>query len=193
VAHVEEKEKINCGGKVCGAGLNIVEIEPDGCILYCGRYSEQFPEAVVGRADDNDFLSLKQIRRHTDFIGLKSEVLKNTGCDICIASAICEHGCMAFHYSKFKEWGIRKDLVCDSTIPIYKYMTENEFEIIKSLYDNNKDKNGEYIFKETVLFKSIKTNNITVAKLQKAGISVEVDVNNNQSLIFKSINNKVEK
>ena len=39
---------------------------------------------------------------------------------------------MAFHYSKFGTWGIRRDLVCARFQPLMEYMLLHQKEIIKA-------------------------------------------------------------
>lgn len=130
--------KTNCADTFCGAGINIVEVEPDGNVYYCGRYSEADPEAYIEHVNDKDFLALRQIKRYFDFVENKQKVILEANCDTCIAKNICDHGCMAFHKAKFGTWGIRKDIVCPTYIELWKYMTENGHRILSGfLVDKN--------------------------------------------------------
>lgn len=123
----------NCGGKVCGGGVNIIELNPDGSLYYCGRYSGEFDDAYVMDIHDKDILSLKQIKRYTDFVEQKHYALLDAGCDTCYADAICDHGCMAFHYSKYGKFGIRTELVCPIHKSLYKWLSSHQVDLVKAL------------------------------------------------------------
>ncbi len=131
--------KTNCGSAFCGAGINIIEIEPDGRVFYCGRYSEDYDVAYVQPADQYDFLALHQIKRFIDFSYEKNLVIKDVGCDSCFAKSICDHGCMAFHYSKFQKWGIRTDLVCDIYKSAWMYLDKNAVGLFRGLVKTDKE------------------------------------------------------
>ncbi|MFW6002584.1 MAG: hypothetical protein ACOCQD_04525, partial [archaeon] len=91
--------------------------------------------------DDDEFLDMQSYKRYVDFLELKDEVIRNTGCDQCPARYICDHGCMAFYYSKFGEWGVRTDLVCDLYIPMHSYLYKNREKIINKTIENERDGN----------------------------------------------------
>lgn len=144
LTHHKNLERSNCGNKVCGGGTCIVEMEADGEFQFCGRYAEMSDESYVMNVKDKDFLSLKQLKRYTDFIYEKHKVIKRAGCDTCIADGICDHGCMAFHFAKFGEWGIRTDLTCDIHKNFYEYCITNVVDILAAAYrEERKDQNGE--------------------------------------------------
>lgn len=135
----KDNEQGNCGLDFCGGGVRIIEVEPDGNISYCGRYSQPFEEAHIGHVDDLEFLDMKSYGRYFDFIKNKDEVIRNTGCDVCPAKHICDHGCMAFYYSKFGKWGVREDLICDLYIPMHNYLYENREKIINKTIQLKRD------------------------------------------------------
>jgi uncharacterized protein len=135
--------KGNCGVKICGGGINIIELNPDGSLYFCGRYSEDDPVVYMGDIKGRDFLSLHQLKRYGDFAFEKHKILLEAGCDTCFAASICDFGCMAFHYSTYGTFGIKKYLVCPIFKNMYKYMLENQSEIVKTYYDLNKNKDGE--------------------------------------------------
>lgn len=128
----------NCYMKWCGGGLRVIEVEPTGEIHYCGRYSEPFQASKIGTVWDEEFLDLKSYRRYIDMINIKSNLLKQYGCDSCRAKHICDYGCLAFHYSKFEKWGIREDLVCDYFKTMYDYFEKNKDRIIRRIFGKNK-------------------------------------------------------
>lgn len=137
----------NCLLKVCGGGINIVELNPDGTLNLCGRYSEDFEDVSLGSLFDKDFLSLKSIHTYFNTVKSKHKLLLEAGCDICPADDICDHGCIAFHRSKYGKWGIRKDLVCDIFKPLKSYLTKNEERIFNVLFNSGKKANNIFYFK----------------------------------------------
>ena len=129
----QDKETGNCGIKFCGGGMRVIEVEPSGDVFYCGRFSESYQDAKVGSVDESEFLDIQSYKRYIDFIKSKDDVIRKTGCDACPAKNICDYGCMAFHYSKKGEWGIRKDLVCDLYIPMHNYLYKHRNKIMKKI------------------------------------------------------------
>lgn len=133
LGEVPYSEKVNCGAKYCGAGLNVIEVDPNGKIYACGRYSEEGESSYVGSIFEEDFFNLKQITKHMELTRQKQLFIRDHKmCDTCFASPICDRGCMAFHYSKFGTWGIRRDLVCARFQPLMEYMLLHQKEIIKA-------------------------------------------------------------
>ncbi|MCF7870399.1 MAG: radical SAM protein [Candidatus Omnitrophica bacterium] len=137
-----EYMRSNCGLKICGGGSNIIEINPDGSVHYCGRYSEDFKETYIQNIEDEEFLELKQISRYFDTVKVKHKILKENECDLCPADGICDHGCPAFYYSKYGKFGLRKDLVCEIFIPLYYYLVKNEIRLFNKLYETKKNQDG---------------------------------------------------
>lgn len=146
----EDNRASGCLGKYCGAGITMIAIEPDGNMDYCDRYSKSFPEAHIQHALDYDFLGLHQIRKVLELNKKKIDIFKEIGCDTCYANYICEYGCMAFHYSKFGEYGIEKDLVCDQFKMIYDYVLKNLDEFI-NIFLNKKILGRDKIYKPKTL------------------------------------------
>ena len=169
-----EEHISNCGLKTCGGGMNIIEINPNGDVYYCGRYSEDYEEVFIQNVKDKEFLELKQINRFFDSIEIQSKLLGDLGCDLCDADNICDHGCMAFHYSKFGEFGIRDDLVCQIFKPLQKYLVKNEVKIFERLYEVNKNQDGVwYLNLNTGIKKILKSKLLSI--LYSKGYNIEVD------------------
>jgi uncharacterized protein len=117
-----------CGYSFCGAGKNVIEVEPNGSISFCGRYSDAYPEIQLNRG--YDFGGLNQMNKLIHFAKIKHDVILKQGCDTCYAKDICSCGCMAFYYSKSRnnnryDFGIRTDLVCDIYKSTFKYFMFN--------------------------------------------------------------------
>lgn len=126
--------KGNCYIKYCGAGISVIELDPDGKAYFCGRYSKGYEEALIGHALDIDLFNLKQLVGHISILHKKQLFIKEHQlCDTCEAQAICDRGCMAFHYSKLGTWGIRQDLVCSRNKPLMDYLLRHQKQIIGSL------------------------------------------------------------
>lgn len=142
LAFIRNRSKSNCGLKVCGGGIRIIEIEPTGKTFLCGRYSKEFPEAYMMHANDPDFLELKQLRKYLYFVQQKHQALLDAGCDICPADNICDHGCMAFYMSKYGRYGIRKELVCPMFKSLYDYLNQHAIDIILSYFEHHKENNA---------------------------------------------------
>lgn len=128
----------NCYIKYCGSGINIIEVNPDGSVQMCGRYGDnKDDETIVSHVLAPDFLSAHQIKKHLWFTKQKIEAMKKTHCDDCYAQNICDHGCMAFFYSKTGRWGLRNDLTCTMFKPAYRYLMENADRIIDAFFTRN--------------------------------------------------------
>jgi radical SAM protein with 4Fe4S-binding SPASM domain len=132
----------NCYIKYCGSGINVMEIDPDGSVLFCGRYGDTYEDAILMHVLDDDFLAIKQITKHLNFQKAKIAAMNKSHCDSCRAQNICDHGCMAYHYTKPQadgshKWGIRNDLTCAIFKPFYDYLFDNANEIFESYLSNN--------------------------------------------------------
>lgn len=126
-------KKGNCGIKYCGSGINVLEMEPNGEVLFCGRYGSAYEEAVIQNVLEKDFLSLNQIKKHIKFQMAKRKAMEKSHCDLCKAQSICDHGCMAYYYTKTKKWGIRNDLTCNIYKPMMDYLLLNKSGIFKAV------------------------------------------------------------
>lgn len=183
--------KTNCGSKICAGGLNIIEIEPDGNIYFCGRYAENYEEAFMTHITYYDFLALKQIKRHSDFVIEKHKALLETHCDLCYADSICDHGCMAFHMSKYGKYGIRTDLVCPIFKNLYKYLVSKELDILTAFYNKSKDEKGNINFQTKDEIIKIKENYPTIKKfIKKFDVSIELDRKNSQTIKITKVKRK---
>jgi len=186
VLHSEITERTNCGSKVCGGGMSLVEMEADGEMQFCGRYSEAFEDAKIQNVKDKDFLSLVQLSRYTDFIREKHDVILDVGCDTCIADGICDHGCMAFYRSKFGKWGIRTDLTCDIHKNFYSYCVTHITELLNAIFEDKKNEENiaEYNLPHVALaVKNYKSRYLIKLK-EKYGIEIKIDEKNNRKLLL---------
>ena len=127
------KWKTGCGSMFCGAGINMIGINPDGTSHYCDRYDREYRETFVRNILDYDFLGLTQYKRAVDYNIERHKVVLEQGCDKCRARKICDGGCMAFYYSKHHKWGIDEKLVCNLYLPLYDYIKEHEQKIKERL------------------------------------------------------------
>lgn len=172
----------NCSGKICGAGLHVVNLSPDGNIYLCGRYSEDYEEAKIMSINDSNPFSAKQIKKYIDFAYKKHEILKEE-CDMCFAQPICDFGCMAFHFSKYHKWGIRKELVCPIYKNTFKWLVENEIKIIDSF-----KKIYEVPFKIDTAYPVYSIKDSTFLRKIHQLLSLTVELKDNKQFIFKKAN-----
>lgn len=122
-----------CGDAFCGAGKNVIEVDPDGTYSFCGRYSDTYSDIQLDTG--YDFCGLKQTKKIINFAKEKHNIMLKHGCDLCYAKDMCSFGCMAFYYSKSQnngksDFGIRTDLVCDMHRSIFKYFMNNLDKIL---------------------------------------------------------------
>lgn len=119
-----------CTGLICGAGMTMIAIRPDGSMGYCDRYSRDFDENYIEHALDYDFLGLHQLNKAIKLAKIKHKIIKDIGCDTCRANYMCENGCLAFYYSKFGKYGIQKELICGQYLATYDYIKKNLIKIV---------------------------------------------------------------
>lgn len=121
-----------CYIKFCGANNKIVEINPDGSVDRCGRYSLRSKYSAAAETFwEDDFLSLNFIETLIDFTKEKHKTIIKKGCDTCEASNICDYGCMAFEKEKTGKWGIPEE-ACKLFKLTIDYIIDNEFSLFKS-------------------------------------------------------------
>ena len=174
-------ENGNCYVKYCGSGINVLEMDPDGSVLFCGRYGDAYEDAILMHGLDEDFLSMKQILKHLEFQKAKIAAMKRSHCDDCKAQNICDHGCMAYHYTKPQadgthKWGIRNDLTCAMFKPLYDYMFEHANDIFESYFKNDVVPAGQTqlsLPKSSNFYPELSVSKIQ-DRLQKYGVTVEI-------------------
>lgn len=147
-----------CNAKFCGGGCYVLEVSPDGTINSCGRYDKDGYYCKVGSIYDEDFLGFKKRLKYYDLLYEKHKEILNKKCDVCFASGICDYGCMAFHYVKYRKFGIRQDLVCNYFKPLYDYISKNESAILKSYIERHLNNNVYYISSRNEITENIINN-----------------------------------
>ena len=185
IAIIDEVRRSNCGSKICGGGTQIIEVEPDGSVYFCGRYSNPFNEAYIGFAWDKDFLDLHRHKRYLDFAYEKHKLLLKYECDLCPADKICDHGCMAFHFSKYNKWGIRTNLVCPIFKNVHNYLVKNKKQIIEAFIKKHMgtQKEFEYDFKEKIIKIKPRYENF----MKQLSNIIKIELKNYHTLKFRSI------
>lgn len=126
-----------CSGLICGAGMTMIAVRPDGTMGYCDRYSKDFNENYIEHALDYDFLGLHQLSKAIKLVQIKHRIIQKVGCDTCRANYMCENGCLAFYYSKFGKYDIQKELICDQYLLTYDYVRKNLVKILLSSIDKH--------------------------------------------------------
>lgn len=125
----------NCYTHFCGGGLNIVEVEPNGNVHFCGRYKKEYEESYIENILDKDAFNLNSFKRWSDRMLADYDSKIEAGCFGCEAFDICDGGCQAFYFSKFEKWGIRTDLTCDLFKNMYQLFEENVNELVLKVAD----------------------------------------------------------
>jgi uncharacterized protein len=118
-----------CYTRYCGSGNAILEVEPDGTVLMCGRNSKQH-EIVSMDIGSRDLCELKAIAQQWGFQKGKVTSVVDLMCNTCAATTTCDGGCISFSYQKF---GIAKIDVttCEYNKKLYGFFSENYDEIKK--------------------------------------------------------------
>lgn len=127
-----------CNGKFCGAGLTMIATRPDGTAMYCDRYKKDYPEAFIMNLLDYDFLGIHQLKKAFEFTLQRDNSVRKVGCDRCKAESVCEYGCSAMYYSKFGEYGVQENLVCDQFKMSYDYVEANIEKLLKKFIECDK-------------------------------------------------------
>lgn len=169
----EVKQTGGCNGKFCGAGLTMIATRPDGTSMYCDRYKKDYPEAFIMNLLDYDFLGIHQLKKAFEFTIQRDKSVRKVGCDHCRAEAICEYGCAAMYYSKFGEYGVQENLVCDQFKLAYDYIDQNLETILMRFIKNTKylvqpQGEGESI-KKFMPDNTISSQNMYLIKLNERG------------------------
>jgi len=125
--------------------------------------------------DNKEFLELKQISRYFSSVKTRHGLVSALDCDICEADNICDHGCMAFHYSKYGEFGIRDNLVCNIFKPLNKYIITHEKEIFERLYETNKNKDGIWYWNLKIDMRN--ASGQFMNKMKSMGYNIQLDSN----------------
>lgn len=175
----------NCYIKYCGSGINIIELNPDGSVQLCGRYGDSKDEkTLLGNVLDEDFLSLNQITKHLEFTKAKIKAMEKSHCDNCLAQNICDHGCMAFYFSKTGTWGMRNDLTCAIFKPTYNYLLEHASQIFEAFFKDKLQKPND-IYYMTLPSSKIAYFDIYQDKIKPLLKKYKIEITNDKSnLIF---------
>jgi uncharacterized protein len=120
----------NCAVKFCGGGNNVIEIDPDGTVCFCGRWADVNALNQIGTISDTDLFGFDSYWRTLQVQAKKVEALREKRCDSCYARAICSYGCAAFAYDKYGKVTIRQDLVCQYSKKIKKYFDQHRYEVL---------------------------------------------------------------
>lgn len=160
----EDYRRSGCGGKICGAGVSMIAVRPDGQMGYCDRYTKDSEENYIEHALDYDFLGLHQLNKTIRLAQIKHEILKQ-GCDTCKARYICFNGCLAFYYSKHGTYGIEKSETCYQYRAIHSFVEKHLIQILRAYA-----KTGEKIPVHDTLHEYKPE---VVARLRRLGLKVQ--------------------
>lgn len=180
-----------CNGKFCGAGLTMIATRPDGTSMYCDRYKKDYPEAFIMNLLDYDFLGIHQLKKAFEFTIERDKSVRKVGCDSCPAENICEYGCSAMYYSKFGEYGVQENLVCDQYKLGFNYVKDNMEKILLRF-----KKNHELLHRMNVDpqdARSLAEAQISPFKIDIISLKEDVvkDLEERLDLHFKLVNNRI--
>lgn len=120
----------NCLSRFCGGGNNVIEVDADGNICFCGRWSDVNPINKIGTITEADPFGLVSYYRGLRLHLEKTHSLKTNNCQHCSAQAICTYSCLAFAYDKYGDFRIRQDLVCTYMKKILKFFEKNKYILL---------------------------------------------------------------
>lgn len=122
----------NCLVKFCAGGNNVVEVDPEGNVCFCGRWSDANEVNTLGNyLKPKDFFGLNSLNKVLQVHLLKIKDIKAKGCDFCYAQDICSYGCVAFAHDKYNgQIKIREDLVCTYSKKVKEYLIKNKYHLI---------------------------------------------------------------
>jgi radical SAM protein with 4Fe4S-binding SPASM domain len=149
VNNAASKDKVssNCASKFCAGGNNVVDVDADGVVCFCGRWDDVHNLCKLGSIYDPDPWGLFSYYKSFTLQNTKAAYMRRIGCDDCPAKNICDYGCLAFAYAKYKEIRIRKELVCAYYLKIIEYLKANcsvllEAYALSQDWNISKDKKG---------------------------------------------------
>lgn len=119
-----------CYTRWCGAGNGIIEVEPDGETLFCGRNSERSASVMSGAVASKDVAELIHGHKMWGFHMQKVDSVIERKCNLCPAQSFCDYGCPSFSYQKYGK-GIIDDLTCDYNKGLIKLFSKNVVKISK--------------------------------------------------------------
>jgi len=127
-----------CYSRYCGAGSNILEIEPDGTLLMCGRNSKKH-DLVAQSINEKDFCELNAFYHMWKFQISKVKAINTMKCNLCPAQNICDYGCLSFSWQKF-EGDMKIDpITCEYNKKLFTYLNQN-YQIIVEFFNKLKEK-----------------------------------------------------
>jgi radical SAM protein with 4Fe4S-binding SPASM domain len=118
----------NCNVKFCKGGSDIVEVDFEGNVCFCGRWSSVNKDNVLGNAFRlrSDIFGLPSLSDVIQLQKKKIAELRRLGCEECPAKHICDFGCIAFSHAKFGgQIRIREEIVCRYYKQVYAYLSKN--------------------------------------------------------------------
>jgi radical SAM protein with 4Fe4S-binding SPASM domain len=129
-----DKDRVttNCYVKFCAGGNNVVEVDAEGSILYCGRWDDTHDICCLGSLQDVDPWGLKSYAKVLSVHKNKAADMRAKHCDRCLAAVICDYGCAAFAYAKYRKIRIREDLVCAYYLQVAQYLRENNAKLLEA-------------------------------------------------------------
>jgi len=127
-----------CYTRYCGAGNGILEVEPDGTTLFCGRNSEKSNNVSSGNVTSKDVGELIHTHKMWQFHRSKADAVIERKCNLCSSQAFCDYGCLSFSYQKYGK-GIIDDATCEFNKGLSEFFNKNRLKISELLKDEIKN------------------------------------------------------
>ena len=115
----------HCNVKFCAGGNKIAETDAEGTVCFCGRWDDTHEICRLGSVRDADLWGLNSYYKSFVLQKTKAAYVRRLHCDACPAGTICDYGCLAFAYAKYRRLRIREDLVCAYYLKIAAYLQKN--------------------------------------------------------------------
>lgn len=138
ILHTEDTEvkKTGCFDRICGHGVNMINIDPSLNVHNCDKYLEE-GNYICNRYEEPlnsyDFLGLEQIKRYGEYCKNIFELEHKTGCNRCYASNLCLGGCQSYNLSRYNEYRLDTTM-CDIYKRVFDFLRINWVEILKHNY-----------------------------------------------------------
>lgn len=127
-----------CGLEICGSGVHVIAVAPDGEVLPCARYCDH--TYSLGSVLNSDLLGLGKMRTLVRLTSDRIRFYSSKNCSCCRYSSICTHTCYALYRNgreSFRE-------VCCLMGLIYEYC-EHERSRIEGYFSDTREDNSASI------------------------------------------------
>lgn len=125
--------KSGCFDRVCGHGVNMINIKPDLTVHKCDKYNEEgsfISSRESFSIDKRDFLGLQQIRNYAGYCKVIFKAENKAGCDLCPYNFLCIGGCQSYNLSTDNEISL-DTYRCSLYEKVYDFLKLNWMNILE--------------------------------------------------------------